>query len=173
MVVFYTKTTYITCGVTIQLWPGFTSLSIKDTQCITPHALSVITSICQSKLKCHLFWFMCYFKCDALAITTILGLLLKYVAKNLRLVYMHDCCLLSWIEPFKSAAVQSDQSQEFKFVQFPDSTNCSWIANRGNIGSVFLLWIKACNGWLCPLKGVKEERGSSLFLLSWHKTWYA
>lgn len=55
---------------------------------------------------------------------------LKVCDKKLKLIYMHGCCSLWWIGLFKSAAVQSDQSQEFKFVHFPDSTNCSWITKQ-------------------------------------------
>lgn len=126
---FYTKTTYIT----VPLWTGFTSPSSKETQCITPHAVSIINPIWAMRIKMlFVVVFMCCSKCNALVITTLVPLLkiCGEKKKRPRLVYMHDCCLLWWIGPFKSAAVQSDQSQEFKFVQFPDSTNCSWIAKQ-------------------------------------------
>lgn len=37
---------------------------------------------------------MCYLKCNALVITTMVTLLKKKKKKKPRLVYMHDCCLL-------------------------------------------------------------------------------
>lgn len=35
---------------------------------------------------------------------------------------MHDCCLLLWIGPFKCAAVQSDQSLDFRNLHFSRQT---------------------------------------------------
>lgn len=86
--------------------------------------------------------------------------------KRLRLVYMHDCCLPWWIEPFKSAAVQSDQSQEFQICAFSRRYKLFLnLKTEGNIDSVFLLPIKPCKRWLCLSEGKKRSRRSHIDIL--------
>lgn len=85
----YTKTTYIT----VQLWTGFTSPSSKDTQCITPHAVSIINPIWAMRIKMlFVVVFMCCSKCNALVITTLVPLL-KICGEKKKA----QACLYAWL----------------------------------------------------------------------------
>lgn len=86
-----------------------------------------------------------------------------FLGKRLRLVYMHGCCLPWWIEPFKSAAVQS---QEFQICAFSRQYKLFLNLNtEGNIDSVILLPIKPCKRWLCLSEGKKRSWRSHIDIL--------
>lgn len=117
---------------------------------------AVCNSINMAKKMQMLFVAGLKFKHIALLISTMAELR-NSAAWKLSLIYMHGCCCLLWIGLFKSAAVQSDRCQEFKFVPFQTVQIVLESQNRGNIGSVLPLWIKACYECVCPPKGGREE----------------
>lgn len=107
---------------------------------------------------------MCYFKCDALVITTRASLL-KSVAKSSGLFICMTAVYSGELSPLNLQLCRVTKVRNSNLFIFQTVQIVLESQNRGNIGSVLLLWIKACNGWLCSPKGVKEGRESTLILL--------
>lgn len=109
---------------------------------------------------------MCYFKCDVLVITTMVPVL-NSVAKSSGLFICMTAVYSGELGPLNLQLCRVTKVRNSNLFIFQTVQIVLESQNRGNIGSVLLLWIKACNGWLCSLRGENP-----LILLSWQKARY-
>lgn len=141
-------------------------MCIKDTQCITPCAVRIIKSIWQSDLEGYLLWFYvlpqmwcsCNY-CHGSAVK-----ICSEKRKNSGLFICVTAVYSGELGPLNLQLCRVTKVRNLNLSIFQTVQIVLESQNRGNIGSVFLLWIKARNGWLCSPEGSKRgERISPSF----------